>query len=288
MTIHTGRFGMVDGGVAIRNWSINEGYATNKSVHSGTAFGSDRENGPYDWTGQFGAYGHSPIVMPGEYLDLDAYKAPDAADDEDNGEIYSGSIYIESVAITINFQTNEIISHIVTFGGNGDLTISNGTLIEDANAVANFTPCAGKIVTFVSGTPDVETILQYVTQATLTFSKPGITSVNSGTTAGSGKCITTRHPGSAIDWTMSISTEEGNRNSSLVPGSNHKFRVYVTASNFWELVWGKVKDITGLTVDRETGAVIAQTYNVEMKSHLSGVAGNITKPGAGSAWWPAA
>lgn len=288
MTLHTGRWGMVNGATKIRNWSIQDGYADNTLVHSGTEYGTDRENGPYDWSGSFSAYGHSPIVMPGEYLSFIGYRAPDATDDADNGDRYSGQVYIDSVAITINFQTNEVISHVVNFGGNGDLTIAQGVEIAGGAASANPTPCAGKIVTFVSGSPDVETILQHVTQATLTFSKPAITSVNSGTTAGSEKCITMREAGPAIDWTMSITTEEGVRNTSLIPGSNHKWRVYVTSSDFWELVWGKINDITGLTVDRETGAIISQTYNVAMKSHLSGVTGNITKPGAGTNWWPAA
>lgn len=285
MTVHSGKLGMISGAKAIRNWSISEGYATNKIVHSGTLHGSDRENGPYDWSGSFSAYGHTPIWMPGEIVAFEGYKAPDASDDEDNGDIYSGNIFIDSVAITINFATNEIINHVVNFGGSGDLDISPGSLIEDANAPASFTPCAGKIVTFVSGTPDVETILQHVTQVTLTISREAKTSVNSGTTSGSGKCTTERQAGAAVDWTMSIATEEGNRNSSLVPGSNHKFRLYVTASTFYELVWGKIKDITGLTVDRETANIIAQTYNVEMKGFSGGVTGNITLPGD-TQWWP--
>lgn len=288
MTVHTGKLGMITGGKWIRNWAINEGYTTNAIVHSGSKFGTDRENGPYDWTGSFAAYGHSPIAMPGDILAFEGYKAPDVTDDEDNGEIYSGDVYIESIALTINFQTNEIISHVVNFGGSGDLTISNGLLIEDANAPINYTPCAGKIVTFVSGTPDVETILQHVTTVTLTLSRPSKTSVNSGTTTGAGKCLTERHAGPAVDWVMAIATEEGNRNITVTPGSHHKWRLYVTASEFWELTWGKVKDITGLTVNRDTGEVISQTYNVEMKGFASATTGNITLPGAGSAWWPAA
>lgn len=275
-----------------RNWSISEGYTTNKIVHSGTQLGSDREVGIHDWSGSFSCYGPKPLYMPGTVVSASFYRAPDSTGDEDNGDIYTGLIYIESVAITINFVTNEVIGHVVNFGGSGSLTVSQGSPFADATPPVNSTPCFGKVVTFVTGTPDVETVIEHVTQVTLTFTREAKTSVNSGESDSTNKCLTVREPGAAIDWTLAISTEEGSRTAVLIPGYKHKFRVYVTTvygtTQSYELVWGLVKDITGLTVDRETANIIAQTYNVEMKGFISGVAGNITLPGEVSAWWPAA
>lgn len=281
---HTGRYGSINGVGAMRNWSINEGFTTVKSVASNTQHGTNRNQGIYDWSGQYAAYGHTPAAMPGEYLTLSAYKAPDAADDIDNGELFGGSVLVGSVAITWNFATNEPISHVVQFGGNGALSVSAGSPPADAASVAEFRPCDGKIAYFES--PTVNRIA-HVTQAVLTFTREMKTSVNSGTSTGSGSCTTIRKPGAAIDWTLAITTEDGNEVAALASGQIKNLRAYVDATDFWDLKWGIFGQRSGLQVDRETGNVISQTHNAEMKGFNSGV-GNITKPGAGSAWWPAA
>ena len=126
-----------------------------------------------------------------------------------------------------------------------------------------------------------------MTQAVLTFTREAKTSVNSGTSAGDGSCLTARLPGAAIDWTLAITTEDGNEVTALASGTIHNFRAFIDATNFWDLKWGILAARTGLSVDRETGNIIGQTHNAEMKGFNSG-AGNITLPGAGSAWWPAA
>lgn len=280
---HTGIYGAVNGVSAIRNWSINEGYTTLKTVASNTQHGANRNRGIFDWTGSYLAYGHTPFKMPGEYLSFQGYKAPDAAGDVDNGEIFSGSAYVNSVAITINFQTNEIISHTVNFGGNGALSIVAGELIVDSSTVTEFPPCAGKVCVFDGTTL---TRLEHITQAVLTFTREAKTTVNSGTSNGSGACLTKRYPGSDIDWTLALTSENGNEVPLLATGTIRNFRLFVDATLFWDLKWGLLGQRTGLQVDRETGNIISQVHNAEMKGFNAGVAGLISKPG-GTQFWPA-
>lgn len=286
MTVYSGDLGMIDGQVNVRNWSIDEGFASNVMVHSGTRHGTDRENGPYDWTGSFDVYGAIPVWKPGDIVALDAYKAPDATGDEDNGEHYEGNIYIESIAININFQTNEVINHQVTFGGVGALNISAGVPIVDPATPANKTPCAGRLVTYVApgAVPADETIVPHVTTVTLTLTRPAVTSVNSGSSAGVNKCLTVRVPGAALDWTMTVATEEGNANALLQPGTNHLMRLYIDNTLCFDFKWAHLATITGLTVDVESGAIISQTYNFEMKATLSGVLGEVKTPGPVTLW----
>lgn len=280
---HSGQFGVIDGVSSLRNWTINEGFTTVKAVHSGSKHGTDRQRGIYDWTGSYSAFGGIPFKMPGEYLTLEAYKVPDATNDLDNGEIFTGSALVLSAAITWNFTTNEAISHVVNFGGNGELTIDNGEQILDASTDALLPPCSGKIAYFVD--PRLTTIA-HVTQAVLTFTREAKTSVNSGTSAGDGKCLTTRVPGSAIDWTLAITTEDSNEVAALATGSVLELRAFINASQFWGLKWGILGQRSGINVDVEGGNIVGATHNAEMKANLAGVMGSITKPGTGPAWWP--
>jgi hypothetical protein len=283
---HSGQWGVIDGVAALRNWSIEEGYSDVASVHSGTKHGTNRNRGIYDWTGSYGAYGAVPFKMPGEYIELEAYKAPTAAGDPATGEVFKGDAYVISAAITWNFTTNEIISHVVNFGGHGDLEIdtSDPQLIDDAS-VTEPTPCAAKIALHAG---DTTTTIAHVTQAVLTFTREAKTAVNSGTSSGDGKCLTMRHPGAAIDWTLALTTEDGNEVAALASGLVVNVRAFTNATEFWDLKWGIIGRRTGLQVDVETGNIISQVHNIAMDGFSAGAAGNITKPGAGSAWWPAA
>ena len=279
---HSGRYGAIDGVASLRKWSINEGYTTQKSVASNTKSGTNRNKGIYDWTGSYSAFGSVPAAMPGETLSLSAYKSPSAAGLTSAGDIFSGTILVTQVAITWDFKTNAPISHEVQFGGDGALTMTTGALITDASTVEEEPPCLGKIVTF-SGS---ETRIPHVTQAVLTFTREAKTSVNSGTSAGSGACLTARRPGAAIDWTLAITTEDGNENTVLASGSILNFRCYVDGTDYWDLKWGLMGQRSGLTVDRESGNIIGQTHNAEMKGFNAGTVGHIKKPGEVTAWWP--
>jgi hypothetical protein len=67
-----------------------------------------------------------------------------------------------------------------------------------------------------------------------------------------------------------------------------ELKMFDSLAAFWSLKWGIVKEFTGITVDRETGAIIQRTCNIEwMGFDAAGVAGEIKLPAAGSTFWPA-
>lgn len=284
MAEHTGRYGEIDGIPAVRSWNLTEGYTLNTQVASNTKHGTNRTRGVYDWTGSFTAYGHTPTHMPGDVVAAQLYKSPDATGDVDNGDVAAGDIYIERVAITWDFATNQVISYTCDFGGDGDLTWQTDSQPNDTSAFDEDTPCAGKWALWDG--VSTETIIAHIAQAVLTIERPAVTAVNSGTTAGAGKCTTNRHPGAAVDWNLALSMEEGNIISALNPGSVVWLRGYVDATAYWDLKWGICGERSGITVDRETGAVISFSQTISMKGSNAGVIGLINKPGAVS-WWPA-
>ena len=278
---HTGRYGRVNLVNAIRKWSIEEGYTTVKQVSSNTANGMNRNKGIFDWTGSYEAYGTIPYAMPGESQTFSGYKAPDAAGVLSTGQLFGGNIYIISSVITVNFATNDLISYVNTFGGNGDLTVSAGTQPADATLPTDQVPSEGK-VTVYDGT--TETRLENITQAVLTFTREAKTAVNSGSITGTGKATTKRLPGAAIDWSLALTSEKGIEEPLLATGTITEFRIYVNATQYWKLQWGILGKRTGLVVDVEGGVVISQVHNAEMKGYNLGAKGSISKPGAISFW----
>ena len=280
---HSGIHGAIDGVPHLTQWQVEEGYTNNKTVSTSTQHGTNRHKGVYDWTGQYSALGGLPTYMPGDFFDFVGFKSPDAAGGLLLGDKLEGNVLVGSVAITWDWKTNAPLSHVVQFGGNGALAFTTGPEIIDAEIPLEETPCLGKIVTYVDPT---ETRILHVTQAVLTFTREMKTTINSGTSDGTGKCQTGRRVGAAIDWTLAITTEDGNENAVIKSGNIVNLRAYTTATLFYDLKWGMMGKRSGLTVNRMTGDIISQTHNAEMKGY-NVTEGEIKLPG-GTTWWPAA
>ena len=277
---HSGIYGAIEGVSHLQQWQVEEGYTNVKSVSTSTQHGTNRHRGIYDWTGQYSAYGGIPAYMPGEFFDFVGFKGPDSSGGLLLGDQLEGNVLVGSVAITWDFKTNTPISHVVQFGGNGALAFATGPEIVDAALPRDDTPCLGKIALYASPT---ETPIPHVTQAVLTFTREMKTAVNSGTSAGSGKCQTARRPGAAIDWSLAITTENGNEYAPLASGLVVNPRCYINATEYWDLIWGLIGKRTGLIANRETGDIISQTHNIEMKG-FGASQGSIVMPGDVDFW----
>lgn len=280
----TGSFGTVDGVPSVRSWTINKSYANTTQSPSNLANGTNREIGPFDWTGSYSAYGHTPAHMPGEYANLSLYKNPDAAGVAATGELLEGVALINSVVITWDWKTNTPINYVCNFGGHGALTDAVGAPYDDISAPNFYPPCAGWVERVVLPT---NIRVSAVNQAVLTLTQEMKTVVNSGSTTGTGKCTTLRYPGAAIDWTLALGRDEGNLDADFEAGDVVELKLFVNATEFWHLQWGLVGDQSGITVNRETGDIISYTNNIGMKGANAGVLGFIKKPDL-TTWWPAA
>lgn len=273
MGVHSGKFGMVNGQSAVRNWSVNLTSAPKKYVASHTAQGPGRKRGIQDWTGSFGCYGGKPIIMPGDTFTFAGFTAPTTGVEATNGDVYSGSAIVDSVALTWNYETGDIISHVVNFGGNGAWA-KTASHYEDATD-PDLNECID-----ISAKVDGET-LDNVTQITLTITAENKTYVNSSTAGW------TKRLAGTIDATLAVGLHDTNPDGFVTGlGDDNEFKLFVNADDFWLLRWFKFKDINGLNVNREGGDVIAFTANFEMSGlDADNAVGCIVLPGETTAWW---
>ena len=283
MGIHSGRFGKINGINTVRNWNLSETMTPAMYVASNTRFGHGRKEGVRQWNGSFGVFGAAPIVMPGDFLAFEGYTAPTTDVDGDPGKTYAGSAYIDSVQLTWNWNSGELLAHMVNFSGHLGLTVGDDTVVDvvepDPERV-----CGTKI-TYDPAGGGGEVEITNLVQAQLTLSCPNVPYVNSST-----NCLTGRKKG-IVDWTLALTHQGEERDVALDIGDDLDLRLYIDATQFWRLTWGHVHDYSGLQVDPESGAIIQRTINISMNGFLAGASspgpvGAIRVPGASSDWWP--
>lgn len=276
----SGKHSVVNGISTMRNWNVELTQDVKIYAASNTDGAKDRVEGPHKWSGSLDAYGATPLWLPGSLNAFTGYTAPADGVGGSAGQTYTGNVRIDNVAISINPQSGDIISHVVNFTGDGPWAEASTAAIVDATLPDVPKPCPIKVVRDPLGTPiDITGI----TAITLTLTAENLTTVNADTyDVGTNKCWQETRAG-IIDWTMTIAREEDVTESPNV-GDNDHLHVYVSASEYYDLLWGQVVGYTGITVDRETGAIINHTLNYGMKS-FNGAQGRIQLPGAVSAWW---
>ena len=224
--------------------------------------------------------------MPGELAAFVGYGAP-ADDSSGNGVRYSGNIMADSVAITWNWRTGEMISHTVNFSGDLALTIADGAEVVDA-AVPDMPSIAlAAKPQWKPATSGALANFPNVAQITLTFSAANQAYINSDTVISS--VVWTGRKAGPIDWTAAIVQEDDVRVGATVPqiGDDIELKLFINATEFWLLDFGHVRDYTGIAANRATGAILSRTVNVDMTAWaVDGVAiGKIDKPDL-TTWWP--
>lgn len=288
MGIHSGKSGVVDGVSTVRTWSITDSMATHEYVASNTLYGTGRRNGVEEWSGSYGIYGHTPPAMPGELAAFVGYTAPDD-DSTGPGLRYRGDHMVESLQVTWGWQGGDIISAVVNFKGHLGLTIDEpGAELLDLTVPRVPTSIGTKIQYSTDGVSFTEWTNLLTAQLTLSCKLQEY--VNSSSVVG-GRLWKGQKSG-PVDWTLSV-TEQDNRRNIMSKGDSLVFRLFVDDSEYFELKWGKVGEFTGITVDRETGAIIQQTVNVSMDgfdpsqvTYDPNSIGHVLLPD-GTQWWPA-
>lgn len=273
MGVHSGRFGVIDGVHTVRNWNLTDQQTTARYVASNTKFGTGRKKGVRSWSGSFAGFGGQPVLLPGDFATFNGYTAPDD-DVSGNGECYSGQIYVPTVSITWNWASGELLSWTANFVGHLALTRSTDEF-EDLTAPDPEPVCGTKILY-------PTTQWTNVTQAVLNLQCPNVAYVNSDTIV-SGTCWTGQKQG-IFDWNLAVTEQNNGRQSALEVGTDVKLRLFIDATTFWRLTWGHVAGYSGLTVDRQTGAIIQQTVNIEKNGFLAGDTGVVQAPD-GTVWW---
>lgn len=290
MTVHGGRFGVINGASTVRNWSIVDTEALQPFKASNTKAGTGRRRGVKSWTGAFNAYGPAPAWMPGASFSFAGFTAP-ANDTSGVGVKYSGTALVDSISVLWDFMNAAILQCTVNFSGHLALTIASGQAqLLDASTPTAPEICGLKLqaAELDNDTGDLDDFADIAAVATATLN---ITAVNQPFVNSDTACWTGRKAG-PIDWTMGIVLQTDDQ--PYAKGTDLALKLFTENavdpddSLFWLLQYAKVKEYTGLQVDLETGAIISQTMNLEMNGHPIGATdGVITLPGD-VAYWPAA
>jgi len=289
MSVHSGKFGTINGIPTVRVWSVNDDQALAKGVASNTSFGPFRRKGVEEWNGNFTQYGKQPTVMPGAAFNFVGYTAPDN-DAGGNGIKYAGVAYSKQVTIVWNFSGGEMINIATDFDGHLNLTTQG---VSGAVVLDNSTPVIPPIVDGkVQYSTDGVTWLDWidVSQATLTIMNEIQEYVDSSTIVadtGVNHLWKGRKAGN-MDATLSV-VENNTDRSRFKKGDDLAIRLYVDTSLFYEAFWFQVEKVSSIQVDRESGKIIQQTVNLGFNGVKTSdaSAGHIKLPDT-TTWWPVA
>ncbi len=285
MGVHSGKFGVVNGVSTVRNWTIADVMAPQPYVASNTLFGTGRVKGIEEWNGSYQSFGGQPVIMPGVQQAFVGYTAPDD-DSTGNGLKYTGDCLIESCQITWNWGGGEILNVTSNFKGHLALTFPTGVEIFDVTVPT--VPPVGCTKVQVSSDGVSFADVPNLVQAQLTLSCALQEYVNSSSAV---DCrLWKGQKAGPIDWTMSLTQQETER-TQLLKGNSYVWRLFINATEYYELKWGLVHEFSGITVDRQTGAIIQRTVNVSMdgfdpaETTFAAATGHVLLPDA-TQWWP--
>jgi hypothetical protein len=274
MTVYSGELGAINGVAAVRNWTIEDTTDPKTVVSSATRSGTARTPGIGSWSGSASIFGVKPPYMPGETFAFVGYRAPTTGVRNTAGFRSTGFVIIDSIVMTWNWATNDPLSCVMNFSGDGALTHASGAAVLDATTGNVPTPCGTNILIDTVILPDV-------VSATLTLSKANSAYVSSSTS-----CATGRVKGAAIDWTLAITQYNQQGLGVTALKADSIITLPANDTEVWDLKWGHMQSVTGVTVDIESAALIQQTLNYAMNGIVSNALGWIKKPGAVTIWPP--
>lgn len=285
MTVHGGKFMRINGIDTARLWTIVEQATQPKAVASNTLLGTARKRGVHSWNGTYQAFGAKPLVMPGSTFHFIGYGSPDNNVSGGTGLRYDGNAMCQRVVINWDWKTGAIIGHTVTFAG--DLELDKATGSDPGDSVTpNLPETTGTKILWGANTTTPATELPAVVSAQLTISALTESYVNSSTYI-NGRAWTGQVSG-PIDWSLQIQQEDTERLTGIFDIDDViGLRIFTDSTLYWELAYGIVRDFSGITVNRETGAIIRRTINVDMNAYYGSNAGHVLYPDVShTQWWP--
>lgn len=291
MSVMSGKWGVVNVSAAavstVRNWRLSTSSEPKTFIASNTKGGTGRRPAVLDWSGNYQQYAKIPTVMPGSGGLFAGYVGPTNGTPGTAGPIMSGTFICENIQVVINWGGAELITITTNFLGNDILTRSEGVVAFDTSIPSVFPSGLGKFeIAKAIATPVYSAICS--TQATLNILAQMLPYSDSCTyDATKGMMIRKRVSG-AIDWNLSVVCDDiaSFVSPPVVVGDLVLVKLWVDTTNFWDLKYGIVENVSDFTVDRETGALISYTLNISMCADNGTIMGSITLPGAGTPWWP--
>lgn len=279
MSVLCGLLGAIDKVDTVRNWRVTTNAALQSFVASNTDGMVGNLAGNKDWNGQYSAYGHTPVKMPGE-----AFAFLGSCDGVKG---VSGTAIVDSTEISIDIETGSVISHVVNFSGNGALSVGVAAEITDEEDPAIYSSIARKVM-LAAVTSEAEfSELGHVRTVVLRFAATNTSYVDSGSAGIVKRCKGNYSVG--LSFNLYEESSDCAIVENLLPNTWCKVRVYVSVTEYWEFVSCIVENVSDFIIDREAAAICGFTCNLRFSGVYNDgtgvVVGSIKKPGD-STWWP--
>lgn len=282
MSVIAGINGAVSGINTTRSWNITSLADLQAIIASNTKSGRIRLAGNRDWNGGYSAYGHTPIKLPGDSFTftgkMDTKAGPTVIGVE-------GVALVDQVVITIDLEAGLPIAHEVAFSSNGILAYSDaltdfsdttipdppssiGTKLELAEAIA--TPVFTEVTDFRT--------------AVFTLTRDNASYV-SAATAGD-----TKRLAGNFDCALTYGIYEGDPTKYVQPNVIKHVRLFVNATEYWELKWMRYGDVSDVEVNIETGVIVGASMNcaqhgfAQVPAGSAAVEGFVKDPAVVTVW----
>ena len=265
------------------NWTFDTISHTPETYYaSNTLWGPDRNPGVIDWTGNFSLFDGRYIIFPGQFLKcLEFFTAPSTGVYGNVGQTYCGQGIVDSTVLTWAWGAEQSLTQVVNFSANGCLANRN-RVIDDTTIRTPDKMCGLQLQYALGDGVPSWVLFENIQQAVLTMESNNPTYVNSST-----GCCTHRRPGN-INWTLALTLTD-HRTVTYSRTDLLSFRLYNSATTFWELVFGIFSGTSGVIANRQTGEIQQQVANFSMKALSDNGVGHIgwgTDPLSAPYIWP--
>ena len=267
----------------VRFWKVGHSAENLAVADSGTKGAFNELRGIVDWKGFYGAYGHTPAVMPG-----DAFTFRGNIDTEvDKGAL--GTAVVRAVQIFWDWARGLPIYHTVAFEGNGALTFG-ATTSADAGPPDWY--MSGDCVWKIAAPAASPTFLELTKRirGSLLIWKDLAPYTDSGT------ANLVSRAGGNLHWAVSVDvhTEDPSAIHSVAStfGVNNvvDLQLFVDATTYWNPKWTRWKEVGELEIDIEGEKLTATRltgygaswYDYDADNIEEG--GALTNPAASPVW----
>ena len=274
MAVISGIGGAVNGIPCVRSWEASVSEDVQEAVSSCSDGAVQRITGNEDWSGTFTQFATDPVSMPGNLITF--------AGSIEGTVGVTGPAIVDQVDVNVDIEGGTPIELETSFSSDGAVTVGASVGVDSSVAVPEGSKLRKIEVAINIDTP-VYVAIPDVTSFNLSLVSTN-TSYVSSTTAGA----TRRIPGNK-DTTGSFAQLTGDFASMLQPGDIVLLRLFVTATEFWQLTYVRIIDLSNLQVDREGATPVGGTVNfafsgIEVVS-ASPTKGTIIQPDT-TVWWP--
>lgn len=269
MSVISGKDGAVNGQPIVRSWSLAHSADIKSMVASNTQSGSVTLPGNENWSGSFVQYGHIPSLIPGESFVFTG--------SVDGATGAYGEARVSTVTIAWGHEAGEPIGMVIAFQANGELTLG-AAVASDTDDFDNVESSVGVLVKLATPGGSFDP-LDDVRSAQLV-----LTAANKEYRSSSTEGHTKSEEG-PWDWALTIDMYSGALLSELPAVNEVKgIQLFVNATEYWELLWGRVGEMTNIQVNPETGDLVSGSLNMSMHA-IETIAdtatiGSITHPSA--------